>query len=210
MRGFPITSADIIASLPFLTPHEQKVIVDVALVYLHRAMQTLAPPTTSSPGLRPTTTTTVAEPPHEPQPVAATVEQTPKAPEVTKTYIRRFCGDPSCRGCIYNLSLKNDPAAKGNFGDIKPLQVYLSNSKWKSETTGNVEKFVRNILCDFKIERVHVDHRGYAIVTFFDHAVAVDAFFQLTENLDDDFTVNFNRGKKTMPPPRPKKSLNNK
>jgi hypothetical protein len=199
MRGFPVTSADIIASLPFLTPHEQKVIVDVALVYLHRFMQT--PPAASGP-------TATTEP--TPQPAAAATTVAPKAPEVTSTYIRRFCGDPKCRGCIYNLSLKNDPAAKGNYSDIKPLQVYLSNSKWKSESTDNVEKFVRNILCDFKIERIHVDHRGYAIVTFFDHAVAVDAFFLLTENLDDDFTVNFNRGKKTMPPPRPKKSLNNK
>ena len=203
MRGFPVTSADIIASLPFLTPHEQKIIVDVALVYLHRSMQTMAgvPPASSA-------TAIAAEP--SPQPVVATTVVEPKAPEVTQTYIRRFCGDPCCRGCIYNLSLKNDPAAKGNYGDIKPLQVYLSNSKWKNETTGNVEKFVRSTLCDFKIKRVHVDHRGYAIVTFFDHAVAVDAFFLLTEKLDDNFTVNFNRGKKTMPAPRPKKSLNNK
>jgi len=103
--------------------------------------------------------------------------------------------------------LKNDPATGGDFTDIKPLQLYVANTKWKKESTESVEQYIRNILVgNFKIERVYVDSRGYAIVTFADHATAVDAYFLLTEKVSDDVLVNFNRGKKTT---RAKKSQNN-
>jgi hypothetical protein len=74
----------------------------------------------------------------------------------------------------------------------------LASPSWKGESKRTIETYIRKILGNVRISRIHTDERGYAIITFGDHAQAVDAYFLFTEKVSDDIIVNFNRGKKKI------------
>jgi hypothetical protein len=110
MRG-PITSADIIAHLPFLPPQELRVIIDVAMMYHQRYV--LVPTAALAPPPPPVKIqeAQAVQPKQQVKPDNTIVQATVVVPEITQTYVRRFCGDAKCRGCIYNFSLKKDSAS---------------------------------------------------------------------------------------------------